>query len=209
LNSRIGFSSFPVRVTVGLESNASELALHVEQTVRACAIDYDDRGMATMFGRTGLSGGRQLALVDVAILPTQERKSSVTVMPRHASGSGKKNACATSIQNVVHHVRANLPAAPTTTHPMRIRKIDTAKSACFLNSLRPSFIRAVRRKNIERTKRIIGIAAAAKAINLKIIVPRSVLLFSRADVCPTWRDNFRPEDSKASIHNGWSQHIHS
>ncbi|MFZ2143165.1 MAG: hypothetical protein WAV78_40550, partial [Xanthobacteraceae bacterium] len=90
LNSRIGFSSFPVRVTVGLESNASELALHVEQTVRACAIDYDDRGMATMFGRTGLSGGRQLALVDVAILPTQERKSSVTVMPRHASGSGKK-----------------------------------------------------------------------------------------------------------------------
>ena len=75
---------------MGLESNASELVLHVEQTVRACAIDHNDRGMATMFGRTGLSGGRQLALVDVAILPTQERKSSVTVMPRHASGSGKK-----------------------------------------------------------------------------------------------------------------------
>src|ERR1700736_2250625 len=73
LNSRIGFSSFPVRVTVGLESNASELVLHVQQTVRACAIDYDDPGMATMFHRTGLSG-RQLALVDVAILPTQERK---------------------------------------------------------------------------------------------------------------------------------------
>src|SRR2546423_9333446 len=130
--------------------------------------------MATMFRRTGLSG-RQLALVDVAILPAQERQSSVTVMPRHASGS-VKDACATSIQNVDHHVHANLPAAPTTTHPMRSRKIDTAKSACFLNSLRPSLIRAVRRKNIERTKRIIGIAAAAKAIILKIIEPNPARL---------------------------------
>lgn len=74
---------------MGLESNASELVLHGEQTVRACAIDYDDRRMATMFGRTGLSG-RRLALMDVAILPTQERQSSVTVMPRHGSGAGKR-----------------------------------------------------------------------------------------------------------------------
>jgi hypothetical protein len=42
--------------------------------------------------------------------------------------------------------------------------------ACFLNSLRPSLIRVVRRKNIERTKRKIGIAAAMKAMILKIIV---------------------------------------
>jgi hypothetical protein len=45
LNSRIGLSSFPVRVTVGLENNASELVLHVEQTVRACAIDHVGRWM--------------------------------------------------------------------------------------------------------------------------------------------------------------------
>jgi hypothetical protein len=45
-----------------------------EQTVRACAIDYDDPGMATMFRRIGLSGGRQLALVDVAILPTSREE---------------------------------------------------------------------------------------------------------------------------------------
>src|SRR5215472_15965569 len=53
---------------------------------------------------------------------------------------------------------------------MRNRNIETAKLACFLNSLRPSFIRVVRRKNIERTKRKIGIAAASKAMILKIIV---------------------------------------
>jgi hypothetical protein len=39
-----------------------------------------------------------------------------------------------------------------------------------LNSLRPSFIRVVRWKNTERTKRKIGIAAAIKAMILKIIV---------------------------------------
>ena len=55
-----------------------------------------------------------------------------------------------------HHVQANLPAAKTTTHTMRNRNIETAKLACFLNSLRPSLIRVVRRKNIERTKRKIG-----------------------------------------------------
>jgi hypothetical protein len=74
------------------------------------------------------------------------------------------------IQSDVHHVQANLPAATTTTHPMRNRKIETAKSACFLNFLRPSLIRVVRRKKTERTKRKIGIAAATKAIILKIIV---------------------------------------
>src|SRR6516162_1034719 len=69
-----------------------------------------------------------------------------------------------------HHVQANLPAAKTTIHTMRNRNIETAKLACFLNSLRPSLIRVVRRKNIERTKRKIGIAAAMKAMILKIIV---------------------------------------
>ena len=48
------------------------------------------------------------------------------------------------------------------------------KLACFLNSLRPSLIRVVRRKKIERMKRKIGIAAARKAMILKIIL--SVLL---------------------------------
>src|SRR5262249_26351227 len=69
-----------------------------------------------------------------------------------------------------HHVQANLPAAKTTIHTMRNRNIETAKLACFLNSLRPSLIRVVRRKNIERTNRKIGIAAAMKAMILKIIV---------------------------------------
>src|SRR5262245_6800320 len=35
---------------------------------------------------------------------------------------------------------------------MRNRNIETAKLACFLNSLKPSSIRVVRRKKIERTK---------------------------------------------------------
>jgi len=50
------------------------------------------------------------------------------------------------------------------------QKIETAKLACFLNFLRPSLIRVVRRKNIERAKRKIGIVAAMKAMILKIIV---------------------------------------
>jgi hypothetical protein len=74
------------------------------------------------------------------------------------------------VQSDDHHVQANLPAAKITTHTMRNRNIETAKLACFLNSLRPSLIRVVRRKNIERTKRKIGIAAAMKAMILKIIV---------------------------------------
>jgi hypothetical protein len=78
------------------------------------------------------------------------------------------------IQSSVHHVQANLPAAKTTTHPMRNRKIENAKSACFLNSLRPSLIRVVRRKKIERTKRKSGIAAARKAMILKVIASLSV-----------------------------------
>jgi len=63
-----------------------------------------------------------------------------------------------------------LAAAKMTTHTMRNRNIETAKLACFLNSLRPSLTRVVRRKNTERTKRKIGIAAASKAMILKIIV---------------------------------------
>jgi hypothetical protein len=74
------------------------------------------------------------------------------------------------VQSDDHHVQANLPAAKTTTHTIRNRNIETAKLACFLNSLRPSLTRVVRWKNTERTKRKIGIAAAIKAIILKIIV---------------------------------------
>jgi len=53
---------------------------------------------------------------------------------------------------------------------MRNRKIETARSLFFLNSLNPSLSRVDRRKKIERTKRKIGIAAATKAMILKIIV---------------------------------------
>jgi hypothetical protein len=74
------------------------------------------------------------------------------------------------VQSDDHHVQANLPAAKTTTHTMRNRNIETAKLACFLNSLRPSLTRVVRRKNTERTKRKIGMAAASRAMILKIIV---------------------------------------
>src|SRR6266850_7631556 len=74
------------------------------------------------------------------------------------------------VQSDDHHVQANLPAAKTTTHTIRNRNIETAKLACFLNSLRPSLTRVVRWKNTERKKRKIGIAAASKAMILKIIV---------------------------------------
>jgi hypothetical protein len=60
----------------------------------------------------------------------------------------------------------SLPTAKITTHAMRNRKIETATSLCFLNSLNPSLIRVGRRKKIERTKRKIGIAAATKAMIL-------------------------------------------
>src|SRR5262245_16234481 len=74
------------------------------------------------------------------------------------------------VQSDDHQVQANLPAANTTTHTIRNKNIETARLACFLNSLRPSFTRVVRWKNTERTKRKIGIAAAIKAMILKIIV---------------------------------------
>src|SRR4029434_3712378 len=57
-----------------------------------------------------------------------------------SSGGGAR------VQSDDHHVQANLPAAKTTTHTMRNRNIETAKLASFLNSLRPSLIRVVRRK---------------------------------------------------------------
>jgi hypothetical protein len=67
LNSRIGFSSFPVRVTVGLESNASELVLHVEQTVRA---QNDD--MVQLFSSDrGMENRRSLLLDPTAYLALQ------------------------------------------------------------------------------------------------------------------------------------------
>jgi hypothetical protein len=89
------------------------------------------------------------------------------------------------IQSDDHHVQANLPAAKTTTHTIRNRNMETAKLACFLNSLRPSFTRVVRWKNTERTKRKIGIATASKAMILKIIV------HSGSAVSPTRRDRCR------------------
>src|SRR5439155_1484317 len=80
-------------------------------------------------------------------------------------------------RSVQSHAQTSLPTAKITTHAMRNRKIETATSLCFLNSLNPSLSRVGRRKKIERTKRKIGIAAATKAIILKIIVHSfSVLL---------------------------------
>ena len=55
---------------------------------------------------------------------------------------------------------------------MRNRKIETAKLACFLNSLKPSLIRVVRREKMERRKSTIGIATATKAMILKNILQR-------------------------------------
>src|SRR4029453_9194200 len=70
----------------------------------------------------------------------------------------------------VHQVQTNLPTANATTHPIRTKKIETAKLACFLNSLSPSLIRVVRWKKTARMKRNSGIAAATKAMILIIIV---------------------------------------
>ena len=72
---------------------------------------------------------------------------------------------------------------------MRNRNIETAKLACFLNSLRPSLSRVVRRKNTERTKRKIGIAAASKAMILKIIV------HSGSAVSPAGEQRWRMHDA--------------
>jgi hypothetical protein len=76
------------------------------------------------------------------------------------------------IQTDDHHAQTNLAAATATRHAMRNRNIETAKSVCFLNSLTPSLIRIVRRENIERRKRKIGIAAATKAMIFRIIFHR-------------------------------------
>jgi hypothetical protein len=76
------------------------------------------------------------------------------------------------VQSDDHQVQTNLAAAKATTHAIRSRNIETAKLACFLNSLRPSLIRVVRREKIERTKRKIGIAAATNAMILKSIFHR-------------------------------------
>ena len=79
-------------------------------------------------------------------------------------------------RSVQSHAQTSLPTAKITTHAMRNRKIETATSLCFLNSLNPSLSRVGRRKKIERTKRKIGIAAATKAIILKIIVHSFLVL---------------------------------
>src|SRR5262249_23615084 len=73
------------------------------------------------------------------------------------------------VQSDDHQVQANLAAANATIHAIRNRNIETAKLACFLNSLRPSLMRVVRRKKIERMKRKSGIAAAMNAMILKNI----------------------------------------
>jgi hypothetical protein len=104
------------------------------------------------------------------------------------------------IQYDAHHVQVNLATATTTTHPMSNRKIETAKSACFLNFLRPSLIGVVRRKKIERTKRKIGIAATTKAIILKIIVRCQFCCLARrrmSDVGST-PENIRDDAARGS-----------
>src|SRR5262249_60072048 len=77
-----------------------------------------------------------------------------------------------TLQSDDHQVQANLAAAKATTHAMMNRNIETAKLACFLNSLRPSLIRAVLREKSERKKSKIGTAAATNAIIFKNIFHR-------------------------------------
>ena len=128
---------------------------------------------------------RRGSLWQVSDIPPRSKPCSWSsifcTMP--SSGGGAR------VQSDDHHVQANLPAAKTTTHTMRNRNIETAKLTCFLNSLRPSFIRVVRRKNIERTKRKIGIAAASKAMILKIIV------HSGSAVSPAPEQRWRERDA--------------
>src|SRR6516162_5562121 len=92
----------------------------------------------------------------------------VDLLPIPSSGGGAR------VQSDDHHVQANLPAAKTTTHTMRNRNIETAKLACFLNSLRPSLIRVVRRKDIERTKRGLGGRQIDDEIKLRRLLDRNV-----------------------------------
>jgi hypothetical protein len=113
-------------------------------------------------------------------ITSSARASSVGGTSRPSDFAVFETAVIPLVQSDDHHVQANLPAAKTTTHTIRNRNIETAKLACFLNSLRPSLIRVVRRKKIERTKRKIGIVAARKAMILKIIL--SALL--RGPCCP-------------------------
>ena len=49
---------------------------------------------------------------------------------------------------VQSHAQTSLPAAKITTQPMRKRKIETARSLCFLNSLKPSLSREAKGKAI-------------------------------------------------------------
>ena len=73
-------------------------------------------------------------------------------------------------QSDVHHVQISLPAAKIMTHPTTPRKIQTAKSTCFLNSFSPALNRVGRRKKIDRTNKMIGIAAAKKAMIFKSMI---------------------------------------
>src|ERR1700747_2859529 len=83
---------------------------------------------------------------------------------------------------------------------MRNGNIETAKLACFLNSLKPSLIRVVRRKKIERTKRKIGMAAARKAMILKIIVRCQCRVYlARSTPLPNIYARIRPNGARSSI----------
>src|SRR5262249_31327163 len=101
---------------------------------------------------------------------------STPVVPARCQEEGQSSRSSIVITHRVqsddHQVQTNLAAAKATTHAIRNRNIETAKLACFLNSLRPSLIRVVRREKIERTKRKIGIAAATNAMILKNIFHR-------------------------------------
>jgi hypothetical protein len=90
--------------------------------------------------------------------------------PCDPGGDSKRWVAANAKACIQSHAQTSLPTAKITTHAMRNRKIETAMSLCFLNSLNPSLSRVGRRKKIERMKRKIGIAAATKAMILKIIV---------------------------------------
>jgi len=84
--------------------------------------------------------------------------------------TGSKLAEYGRCQSDVHQVQISLPAAKIMTHPTTPRKIQTAKSTCFLNSFSPALNRAGRPKKIDRTNKMIGIAAAKKAMIFKSMI---------------------------------------
>src|SRR5215467_889037 len=88
----------------------------------------------------GIDAGADFCVDEAVPLRAPVRAINVPFVDTQSSIGGAR------VQSDDHHVQANLPAANTTTHTIRNKNIETARLACFLNSLRPSFTRVVRWK---------------------------------------------------------------